>query len=320
MSNDDRTIIGPGIGSGSGGGGDRTLVVPTPGRGSRQAPTRRREREPRVGGNQRPGGAAPGPHVTLESSDTGGLVGLNRIVAASSNLLALLGELRNQVRHQDINGLRNHLIDEIKAFESQLKEQDTPNEIIISARYCLCTALDESILNTPWGVECGWAQHSLLSTFHNETFGGEKFFMILSRLLETPAKYINALELMYLILAQGFAGKYRLDQRGHHQLAQIRDNLYHTITRQRGEFERDLSPRWRGMEQEEKAVTEYVPLWVYLSLFLFILVATYAGFRLWQNQTTEAVTQELRLVSSGVSIPNNASTPTPSDRTDSSAQ
>ncbi len=293
MSDDDRTIIGPGIGGG--GGGDRTLVVPTPGRNKRQPP-RRREREARVG-QPTQGFAAPGPHVTMDSAEAGGLVGLNRIVAASANLLALLGELRNQARHQDINGLRNHLIDEIKAFESQLKEQDTPNEIVISARYCLCTALDEAILNTPWGVECGWAQHSLLSTFHNETFGGEKFFMIMSRLLETPAKYINALELIYLILAQGFAGKYRLDQRGHHQLAQIRDNLYHTISRQRGEFERDLSPRWRGLEQQEKAVTEYIPLWVYMSVFLFVLVATYAGFRLWQNQTTDAVAQELRQVS-----------------------
>ncbi|PIE43015.1 MAG: hypothetical protein CSA50_07420 [Gammaproteobacteria bacterium] len=294
MHNDDKTVIAPAIGTG---GNDRTLVIPTPGRNHRQPPGRRGQ-PPRVRSPSRPNRSAPAPHFAIDRSETGNLTGLNRITAAASDLLALLAELRNLSEHPDANGLRNQLIDEIKLFENRLREIDTPNEIVVSARYCLCTALDEAILNTPWGVECGWAQHSMLSTFHNETFGGEKFFLILSRLLETPAKYIDALELLYLILAQGFSGKYRLEQRGHLQLEKIKDNLYQAIRRQRGEFERDLSPRWQGMDQQEKSISEYIPLWVYLSVCLFILVVTYAGFRLWQSHATEPVAAQLAQIAS----------------------
>ncbi|PID43914.1 MAG: hypothetical protein CSA52_03045 [Gammaproteobacteria bacterium] len=292
MQDDDKTVIGPGVG-----GGDRTLIIPTPGRNQRQAP-RRREQEPRLRSPSRHGQAGLAPRVPIDNSESDNLTGLNKTTAAASTLLALLSELRNLTRHNDVNGLRNQLIHELRLYDSHLREIDTPNEIIVSARYCLCTALDEAILNTPWGTESGWAQHSMLSTFHNETFGGEKFFMILSRLLEAPARYINALELLYLILAQGFSGKYRLDRRGHLQLEQIKDNLYQSIARVRGEFERDLSPRWRGVELEEKHVSDYIPLWVYMSVFLFILVATYAGFRLWQNQTTEPVATRLEQIAS----------------------
>ncbi|ARU58854.1 type VI secretion system protein [Oleiphilus messinensis] len=297
MRDNDKTIIGPGLGQS--GRGDRTLVVPTPGRNQRQAPKR-----PTPGGDQRSGprqyasqGMAQQTSSPISPSGDMGLTssvqGLNKIAAAASELLALHGQLRGLNRHDDITGLRNELITGVKSFERELKEAETANEVVVSARYVLCSALDEAILNTPWGAQCGWAQHSLLSTFHNETFGGEKFFLILNRLLEAPARYIDALELLYLLLAQGFVGKYRLDPRGHAQLEQIKDNLYQTIARHRGEFERDLSPRWHGIEFKSKRVTEFIPLWVYASVFLFILVGVYAGFRYWQAQTTTPVAQQL---------------------------
>lgn len=60
----------------------------------------------------------------------------------------------------------------------------------------------------PWGNESEWSKISLLSSFHNETFGGEKFFQLLDRLSKNPVKHLPMLELMYLCLALGFEGKY----------------------------------------------------------------------------------------------------------------
>ena len=53
------------------------------------------------------------------------------------------------------------------------------NQVVISARYALCAALDEAVLATPWGHESEWAQHPLLVTLHREAWGGEKFFEVL---------------------------------------------------------------------------------------------------------------------------------------------
>lgn len=59
-------------------------------------------------------------------------------------------------------------------------------ETIVEARYCLCTALDEAAALTPWGSSGVWSSNGLLVTFHNETWGGEKFFRLLARLSQKP--------------------------------------------------------------------------------------------------------------------------------------
>ena len=73
-------------------------------------------------------------------------------------------------------------------------------ETVLAARYVLCTFLDEIVLGTPWGSESVWSTQSLLSSFHNETWGGEKFFLILDSMLQDPAGNINLIELMYVCL------------------------------------------------------------------------------------------------------------------------
>jgi type VI secretion system protein ImpK len=41
------------------------------------------------------------------------------------------------------------------------------------------------VVTSGWGNESEWSQMSLLSRFHQETFGGEKFFQLLDRLSKT---------------------------------------------------------------------------------------------------------------------------------------
>jgi len=51
-----------------------------------------------------------------------------------------------------------------------------------------------------------WSRHSLLVTFHNEAWGGEKFFQLLSRLAQNPQEHLDLLELQNVCLALGFEG------------------------------------------------------------------------------------------------------------------
>ena len=93
---------------------------------------------------------------------------------------------------------------------------------MLAARYILCTLLDESASSTPWGGSGAWSSQSLLVHFHNEAWGGEKVFQLMSKLAENVGANRNLLELLYVVLAFGFEGRYRVVNDGKTQL-EVRD-------------------------------------------------------------------------------------------------
>ena len=260
---------------------DRTIIRPSP-------------------GGRRPAEGAPPPPPSQSSPQRpiggGGYTidqGLNPLVTAASPLLSLIVELRNTLTHSDVASLRKHMEDEISAFESRAAAAQIDRESIHAARYCLCTVIDETVLNTPWGNQSAWSSNSLLILFHQEAWGGEKFFVILERMLKNPAHHVDMLELMYICLSMGFEGKYRVLEGGPRSLEQIHDTLFQTIRRQRGEFERDLSPHWRGEEDLRNTMRFYVPLWVVATLSCALLLSTYLVFSYFINQASTPVFKEL---------------------------
>ena len=58
----------------------------------------------------------------------------------------------------------------------------------------------------------------------------------------------------------------------------LRDELFHIIRQQRGEYERDLSPNWRGLQARVNTLASQVPLWVIAALTGVILLCVYLGF------------------------------------------
>jgi type VI secretion system protein ImpK len=199
----------------------------------------------------------------------------NPLVQAAVPLLVLAGRLRGQIANADVESLRRQAIEQIRKFEDRARRAEVPAEDVLAARYALCTVLDEAVLNTPWGAEGGWSAQSLLITFHREAAGGEKFFQILERVSGDPQRYLALLELLYVCLALGFEGKYRLDERGASRLQEIRETLYRRIESLRDSVEPELSPRWKGVEDRRNAVMRFVPLWVVAVACLVGLVGTY---------------------------------------------
>src|SRR5207253_5640716 len=53
------------------------------------------------------------------------------------------------------------------------------------------------------------------------SYGGEKFFEMLERIAQEPALRIDLIELQYLCIALGFAGKFQLLEQGQTRLAQV---------------------------------------------------------------------------------------------------
>lgn len=284
-----------------GGRADSTVIRPSPGRRSGQHP-QQRPAEPaqhtRTNYSQ-PAGYPPQRSVEdVHAGQFSTLYGLNPLVNAASMLLAVFHKTRQSVSHPNVGALHQQLVTAIRAFETSAKEKNIRPEIVLAARYVLCTALDEAVLNTPWGAESAWTQRSLLSLFHNETNGGEKFFLLVDRMRERPAENLDIIELMYILLSLGFEGKYRVISRGRDMIENIRDELYRIIRTHRGDYERQLSADWQGLGRIRNSLASYIPMWVVASVVCGVLVLSYSGFRYWLHQSTGHVVTQLEAITS----------------------
>jgi len=243
-----------------------------------------------------PPGPGPRPPAELSPAPTGPVLeraGVNPLETAAGPLLALASRLRRAHTHPDPEALRNQLIGEVRAFEARARASGLKPETVLSARYVLCTVLDEAVLNTPWGNASLWRTHSLLSTFHNDVRGGEKFFVLLKEAAQEPAANLGLLELMYTCLALGFEGRYRVIERGAEQLEELRARLFQIIRTQRGELERDLSPHWQGIVDRRNPLMRLVPLWVVGAVAGVLLLGLYVGLSFRLNAASDPVFTQL---------------------------
>lgn len=207
-------------------------------------------------------------------------LGINPLVAVASALLSEMVRLQQSYEREDLFALKDRLSSEIKRFEHRALQDGAESSQVMAARYVLCTALDEAVVTTPWGNESEWSQMSLLSSFHNETFGGEKFFQLLERLSRDPVKHLPMLELMYICMSLGFEGKYRVLPRGTLELEALRDSLYRQIRQLRGDVPRDISPHWQGLMENRRRLIRIVPLWL-VTLFTLICLGVIFGVFNW---------------------------------------
>jgi type VI secretion system protein ImpK len=177
----------------------------------------------------------------------------------------------------------------VRKFEARARADGLPNEQVIAARYILCTLLDESAASTPWGGSGVWSNQSLLVLFHNETWGGEKVFQLMSKLAENVAANRNLLELMYVALAFGFEGRYRVLNDGKAQLESLRVRLSQMLRGNRTDGDKTLSPRWEGVPLKTARLGAGLPMWVAASLVGLVLFGAYLGLRLSINDHSDPV-------------------------------
>lgn len=225
----------------------------------------------------------------------------NPLTAAAASLLSLAGRLANTANHPDPAGLFRHVAHEIQAFDSSVRGANIAPETVISARYALCTLLDEVVLNTPWGSQSTWPQQTLLTLFHKEAWGGEKFFLLLQRVLQQPAANLDLLELMYLCLSMGLQGQYRVRSDGIAQIEAIRSNVYQTLRTHRGEREHDLSPSWEGVVSNDTPLSSALPFWVVGAMAGAVALAIYFVFSFMLNNASDPVA--LQIASLGRNLP-----------------
>ena len=211
----------------------------------------------------------------------------NALLGVAAPLLQLGRRLRAMPACANPGATRDAIARAVQQFDTVARAAGAPNEHVIAARYVLCTYLDEAASGTPWGAGV-WSSQSLLVMFHNETSGGEKVFQLLSRLATEPRKHLPLLELMHVVLALGFQGRYQLRNDGQQQLAALRRRLLTLIQKERGEPERELSQHWAGVVRRARA-TDALPLWVVGAAIAALLTLVFVGLLMLLNRMSDPV-------------------------------
>lgn len=235
-------------------------------------------------------GARSALYVAQQASLAEYTPGLNPLVNCAAHLVLEMVRLRTPAAEtpdsptearredgQELENLRRRLEAEIKGFESRALGSEIDNAQVLAAKYVLCTALDESVSTSPLGAGGDWSPKALLSTFHNETWGGEKFFQITDRCMQQPARNLYLLELIYLLLSLGFEGRYKLQSRGPIELELLRERIYRQVRMLRGEPPLDLCKKLPEGKYRNR-IYAYVPASLLVVFVVFCLAVSYTGF------------------------------------------
>lgn len=266
---------------------EKTIVRPSPGR-RRQAPAVVRP-------TRAPQHTQDGTQM-LQAAVQGG----NPLVSGAFALLSLVPKLRSTPFHDAVNMLRQRLIEGIKQFESQVLGRGVPRNQVEIAKYLLCSLLDETVLNTPWGSQSGWGHNSLSSLFYKKLVGGEEFFQILNRMKQQPSENKDLLELAYLCLSLGFEGKYRYTNNGLMTLERERQEIFLLVQRLKGDTRPSLSAHWQGIPNRQNPLIRHVPLWVLGGLAGVLLMFIYMGFAFSIRDRSDDVYDQLYAVGQNI--------------------
>ena len=202
----------------------------------------------------------------------------NKIIDISAPLLALCLRVINLKQHHNIEELHKKIRIEIESIELELHRLGYDRVTILAHRYCLCSMIDETIMSSAWGQDSSWSERSLLITFHHETWGGEKFFVVLDRLLSEPSRYIDLIEFLYYCLCLGFQGKYRVVHNGQSQLNDVISEVHEIIRNERGDAPETLLRTKENFIEKKHFISRQTSISVIALITLLIMGIIYGCY------------------------------------------
>lgn len=217
----------------------------------------------------------------------------NPLVDAAMPLFGLAIRLRDMDKIENADPLYHDIRDQITALDEKVRPHGYEASVIMAYRYALCTFVDEAIMQSSWGSQSSWGQRSLLSVFHKETWGGEKFFTVLARMLMDPPRYRDVLEFKYFCLCFGFKGQYGVR---HDQIEALQSHitkLHRVLRGMRGETPALLENAEKNVAKRQYSIGRQWSWWVPWLVVTVTLLAIYAIYALKLNETTREVLQAL---------------------------
>src|SRR5690554_402996 len=205
----------------------------------------------------------------------------NRLIDAATPLLGLVIRVRRLADFQAVERLYQQVVDDVSAIDRELIEQGYERPTVVAYRYVLCALIDEAGLGTDWGANSVWSQHSLLSRFHNETWGGKKVFAILARMEQEPARYSEMLAFIYLCLCLGFEGRYKVMENGRDEYEQILRGLHEQLQSLRENSDPEpLADAQINVTPARNRLRSGLPIWVIAGVFAAAMAGIYSLYNI----------------------------------------
>lgn len=186
----------------------------------------------------------------------------NPLIEAAKPVLILANSMQQATSQLSTDSLINKFSLLINNFEENAEKNGAKYDAIQAAKYCLCTFVDELAVRAGWADET-WSKNSLLVSFYDETWGGERFFEIIQNLKQDSDKNIDLLEFMYLCLQFGYKGKYQVLNNGELEIDKIKRDLLALIHSKRPDQTANLfkhNPIITNNIQRKRRLA--IPLWV----------------------------------------------------------
>lgn len=217
----------------------------------------------------------------------------NPMIDAAMPLLGLTLRIRKLEEFENVAGFYDRVRDQIAAVNAEVRKLGYDHGSYSAFSYSLCAFLDEVVMATKWGSQSMWAARSLLSAQHQETWGGEKFFTVLSRLSARPQPSRDVLEFMYLCLCLGFKGKYMLQHNGEDELQRVIENLHRILRAQRGQAPDRLTDAQSHVAPRHYRHNRSLPWWIPWAVAAGVLVSAYLIYSVRLGMVSNTVLQAL---------------------------
>ncbi|QHB28208.1 hypothetical protein TCK1_2862 [Pseudomonas monteilii] len=130
----------------------------------------------------------------------------NLMLDAATPLFGLVIRLRTLDDLPNIAYVHKAVQNQVSNIREELRQHGYPVAQQEAYSYALCLFLDEAVMSRPWGNNSCWSHEPLLSIFHDESQGGEKIFVLLERVMQSPKEFQDVLEFLYFSICLGLRG------------------------------------------------------------------------------------------------------------------
>ncbi|WP_338494884.1 type IVB secretion system protein IcmH/DotU [Pseudomonas trivialis] len=223
-------------------------------------------------------------------------VAWNPLCDAATPLIGLVIRLRRLDHHDDVPALYLSVSNQITTIMEEVSQLDYDAGMLKIYSYSLCLLVDEVVMRTTWGRLSTWSARSLLSQFHGETQGGDRFFTVMNNMIPEAARYQHVLEFMYQCLISGLMGKYGAHIRGDDEIQKIIDQLHGLLRPLRGKTPKHLTDPLKNVAPRNYRIKRAWPLWTPWAMAAVVLTVAYTIYTIRLNAITQEVLVSLERI------------------------
>ncbi|RCL28433.1 type VI secretion system protein [Pseudomonas sp. AFG_SD02_1510_Pfu_092] len=220
----------------------------------------------------------------------------NLMLDAAAPLFGLVIRLRTLDELPNIKDVHQKVRNQIENIQEEIHQHGYEPAQALAYSYALCLYIDEAVMERPWGKNSCWSQEPLLSIFHDETWGGEKFFTVLARLMHEPARYQDVLEFMYFALCLGLKGKYAIAPKGEETLKALIHQLHGMLRELRGPTPEEVCDPYSNVAPRNFRMSRIWPWWSPLLISVVAMAVAYGIYSYRLHLITTEVLESLNTI------------------------